>query len=209
VRIRAGSPTRTGFGPLFRGPAARRDLGESQSRAVLEEFSEEQITLTMSLLCVQNLVQDVPRDPSAHAAAQSVRERLADLNELRSALAAVNLDGCDARLAPLFAENAPLNDYLRGLFAWTKAVIRALEELATGLRVLEPNWTTLRARLEDAASFYLAHLERPIGEQATRLRVRAPELNDPRDPLADFDEHLIQLFWAASYLAKGLVQRFG
>jgi hypothetical protein len=206
VRI---TPRKTGFAPLFGGPAARRDSSEPRTRAVVEELSEDQITLTMSLLCVQNMVAEVPRDPSAHAAAQSVKERLADLTELKNALGNVNLDACDPRLAPLFAENAPLNDYLRGLFAWTKAVLRALEELARGLRVLDPDWATLRARLEDASVFYLADLERPIAEQATRLRLRIPEINDPRDPLADFDEHLIELFWAASYLAKGLEKRFG
>jgi hypothetical protein len=36
-----------------------------------------------------------------------------------------------------------------------------------------------------------------------------PELNDPRDPVADFDEHLVALFWAAAHLEKKLEERFG
>jgi hypothetical protein len=181
-----------------------------EPRAVaVEELSDEQLTLTMSLLCAQNIVKGLPRDPSAHAAGQSIRERVADLNELRNALAAVNLDACDPRLASLFAEQAPLADYMRGLYTWATAVLRALEDLANGLRVLSPDWATLRARLEDSAAFYLAHLERPIAEAATRLRLRTPELNDPRDPVADFDEHLVALFWAAAHLGRNLEERFG
>jgi hypothetical protein len=205
VRIRPG---RTGFGSLFRGAAARREPIETP-RSVTSELNDEHLTLSMGLLSAQHVVDDVPRDPSAHAAAQSVRERIADMNELRSALGAVTLDACDPRMAPLLAESAPLTDYMRGLFTWAKAALRALEELARGLRVLDPNWATLRARLEDASVFYLADLERPIAEQATRLRLRLPEISDPLDPLVDFEEHLIQLFWAAQNLSKGLEKRFG
>jgi hypothetical protein len=209
VRIRSGGAARTGFGPLLRPPPIRRGTQDEVSRAVLDELSEAQLGFTMSLLRAKDMILGIPRDPSAHAAAQSIRDRIADLHEVRSALAAVNLDACDARLAPLFAENGALTDYLRGLYTWTRALVRALEEIADGLRVLDPNWALLRARIEDFASFYLVELEKPIAHAATILRLRHPELDNPNDPLVDFDEHLSQLFWAAAYLAKNLENRFG
>jgi hypothetical protein len=206
IRLR---PSRTGFSVLLRGPAGRRESEPPAASDILQELSDAQVALTKALIGAQALVAGIPRDPSAHAAAQSIRERIADLNELRTALAAVNLDACDPRTSVLFTENAPLTEYMRGLYVWVQAVLRALDELASGLRVLAPDWSLLRARLEDSTTFYLTNLEKPIARAATQLRLRLPEINDPSDPLSEFDEHLIYLFWASSHLARNLEERFG
>jgi hypothetical protein len=206
VRI---APRRTGFAPLLRSaPLARRDELPPR-RTALHELAEEQLALTMAVLSAGGLVEDVPRDPSAHAAANAMRARLAELAELRNALNAVHLDSADARLAPLFGDGAPLTEYMRGLYAWTRGVLRALDEVGQGLRILSPDWALLRARLEHAAGFYLPEIEPQIGRAATYLKLRSPELDAPCDPVSDFDERLLSLFAAAARLARGLDQRFG
>ena len=175
----------------------------------LDELANEQLTLAMSLPYFLNASQDLPYDLSTRAAAHTLRERLADVESLRDALAAIHADCVDPRLAALLGPDAPLTEYVRGLYAWSKAVVRAFEELSLGLRAFCPNWTLLRSRLEDAASFYFAELEGPIRNDLALLHARTPELLDPCDPLHDLDGHVEELNWVASYLARSLQKRFG
>jgi len=209
VRQRAQSYVRvrtTGFAALMLGslgPIARRDRLGDEARSFLEELGDEQLTLQMSLLCVEHVVEGVPRDPSAHAAAHSLRARIDDLADLRNALNAVYLDAADPRMCAMLRHDGPLAEYLRGLYAWSKGVLRALEDVARELRVLSPDWAQLRTRLEDARAFYLDDLESAVRREAGALFV------EEGDPLGELSAHVEDLFWAASYLAQSLEKRFG
>ena len=200
----------TGFAAIASGAigTTRREL-QPRERSILEELGDEQRALSASLTSTDRIVDGVPRDPSAHAAAQSMRERLGDLGELRTALDAVYLDSTDPRMLEILGRDAALSEYMRGLYAWTKAVFRAFEELAAGLRVLHPDWAVLRQRLEDARAFYLDDLEGQIALDVGRLRMRWPSMGHERDPLSDLDAHLAELFWSAAFLARSLEKRFG
>jgi hypothetical protein len=181
-----------------------------RGRSCLEELAVEQTALTRSLRGASEIIGTIPRDPSAHAAAQSMRDRLADLGELKAALDAVYLDATDPRMHEMLGRDSALTEYLRGLYTWCKGVLRAFEELASGLRVLTPDWALLRARLDDARAFYLDELEGLLHGELARLRLHS---NGPAsgtgDPLSDLDAHLAELFWAAAYLATSLEKRFG
>ncbi len=211
IRFRAQA---TGFTGLLRrtvDTALARAANPSQDTTLsfLEELGDEQLTLTVNLLCLEHVVDGIPYDASARAAGQSLRERIQELSELRNALNIIYLDASDPRMALMITGDAPLGDYLRGVYAWTKGVIRTIEDLASGLRTLTTDWSSARLRLQDAREFFLDDLEFAIHKDLARLRLRAPELNEARDPLAELDEHLEELFWAASYLAKGLEKKFG
>ena len=210
VRLRAH-----GFSPLFSKDAPVRMRAvhpvEDDAPAVVDAIADDQLTLTMDLLCLESAIDVLPYDPSTRAAAQTLAERLEDLAELRDAINAVYLDLFDARVAlvNLSSANGSLGDYLRGLHAWSKAVVRAFEELSTGLRRQNPDWALLRTRLEDAQIFYLEDLERVISSQVVALYHEASELDDPRDPLHDFGAHVDELFASAAWLRTALEQRFG
>ena len=211
MRFRAQA---TGFSGLMRqtvATALARVANPEQEATLtfLEELGDEQLTLTVNLLCLEHAVDGIPYDPSARAAAQTLHERIQDLAELRNALNAIFIDSSDPRMASMIVGDAALGDYLRGLYAWSRAAIRAIEEVAGGLRSLEADWSALRSRLDDARAFYLDHLELTIHRDLSNMREHAPELADPRDPLSDIDDHLEELFWAASRLAHGLDKRFG
>jgi len=152
---------------------------------------------------------DLPRDPSVHAAAQSMTERMADLAELRSALGAVYLDATDPRMHELLAVDSALSEYLRGLYTWCRGTLRAFFELAEGLRTLNPDWACLRSRLDDARAFYLEELEGQIQIEVARMRVHFPTTHSASDPLAELDAHLTELFWAAGHFGRSLEKRFG
>jgi hypothetical protein len=209
MRPRAESHVRartTGFAALMLGslgPIARRDRTPDDARSFLEELGDEQLTLQVSLLCVEHMFDRVPRDPSARAAAECIQTRIGDMSELRNALNALYLDAADPRLQAILRKDGPLAEYLRGLYAWTRGVLRAFEDIARDLRTLSPDWATLRARIEDARSFYMHDLELAIQREARALHFHDGEA------LASFGEHLEDLFWAASYLAKSLENRFG
>jgi hypothetical protein len=186
----------------------RRFLSRAENR-MLDDLASEQLTFTMGLLCFESDGEGLPYDPSTRAAAQTLALRLGDLATVRDCLQAFQLDLYDARVSPLLHVDGPVAEYLRGVYAWTKAVIRAFEDLRSELRALSPNWAKLRARLEDASTFYLKDLEPLIRAQAARLRHDAPEMTDPRDPLYEFRAHLDALLTSTATLHDGLVCRFG
>jgi hypothetical protein len=190
------------------GPFARDERCSGTERTFLEELGDEQLAFHVGLSdlreALARALEALPRDRSTHAAAQAIEARVADLDDLREALNAVYLDAADPRTGSLLRSNGPLADYLRGLYAWNRGVLRALMDLADELRVLSPDWARLRARLEDTHGFYLRDLEPRIRREAKAFGVLCTE-----DPLADFAMHLDELFWAASCLRTNLDKRFG
>src|SRR5512140_524743 len=160
VRVR---PSATGFGAIARGqlgPTRR----EQQSRvpSCIEDIAREHHALAEALRRFDLGAMDLPRDPSVHAAAESMAQRLADLGELRSALGAVYLDATDPRMQEILQSDSPLSEYLRGVYSWCRGVLRAFDELAIGLRTLQPDWALFRSRLDDARAFYLEEIEGQI-----------------------------------------------
>jgi hypothetical protein len=207
VRVR---PATTGFAALARGQLApTRREAQPHLPSCLEDLASEQQALGEALRNFDLDAMDLPRDPSVHAAAQSMTDRLADLGELRSALGAVYLDATDPRMQQILQLDSPLSEYLRGLYTWCRGVLRAFVELGHGLRALDPDWSLLRSRLDDARAFYLEELEGQIQLEVGRLRLHFPTLHAAHDPLAELDAHLAELFWAAAHLGRGLDKRFG
>ena len=200
VRFR---PQATGFTGLLR---RAENPSPDGVLAFLRELGDAQLTLTINLLGLEHSVDGLPYDVSVRAAGESLRARLQELTEQRSALDAVYLDASDPRMALLLGADAPLAGYLRGLYAWTAAVTRAIVDLAAGLRALDLDWASTRARIDDARGHHRADLESAIRADLARVALRAPSLGDP---LGVLSEHLAELFWAASYLAKGLDKKFG
>jgi len=207
VRVR---PAKTGFGGIARGQLAptRREV-QPHLPSCLEDLANEQHALADALRSFDLDAMDLPRDPSVHAAAQSMTERLADLGELRSALGAVYLDATDPRMGEILQLDSPLSEYMRGLYTWCRGVLRAFVELGQGLRALDPDWSLLRSRLDDARAFYLEELEGQIQLEVGRLRLHFPTIKAAHDPLAELDAHLAELFWSAAHLGRGLDKRFG
>ena len=76
-------------------------------------------------------------------------------------------------MAPLLGADAPLAGYLRGLYAWTAAVTGAIVDLAAGLRALDADWASTRARLDDARGHHRADLESAIRADLARVALRA------------------------------------
>jgi hypothetical protein len=207
VRVR---PARTGFAAIARGQLAptRREQ-QPHVPSCIEDLASEQHALADALRSFDLDAMDLPRDPSVHAAAQSMTERLADLGELRSALGAVYLDATDPRMHEIVQLDSPLSEYMRGLYTWCRGVLRAFVELGQGLRALHPDWSLLRSRLDDARAFHLEELEGQIQLEIGRLRLHFPTINAAHDPLSELDAHLAELFWAAGHLGRGLDKRFG
>ncbi len=207
VRVR---PAATGFGAIARGQIGpRRRERQTRAPSCIEDIAREHHALADALRRFDLDAMDLPRDPSAHAAAQSMTERLADLGELRSTLGSVYLDATDPRMQEILQSDSPLSEYLRGIYSWCGGVLRAFDELARGLRTLHPDWSLLRSRLDDARAFYLEELEGQIPLEIARLRVHFPALSAARDPLSELDGHLEELFWAAGHFARSLEKRFG
>jgi hypothetical protein len=176
---------------------------------MLDDLLGEQLTLTMGLLCLESDGEGFPYDPSTRAAAQTLALRLGDLATVRDCLQTFHLDLYDARVSSLLHVDGPVAEYMRGVYTWAKAVIRAFEDLRGELHDLRPNWAKLRARLEDASTFYLKDLEPLIRAQAALLRHEAPEMTDPHDPLYEFRAHLDALLASTAALHNGLECRFG
>ena len=104
-------------------------------------------------------------------------------------------------LSEIHETRASLADYLRGVYAWTNALTRALDELAYSLRALTPDWAILRWRIEEANNFHFDELMEPIRRHIQRLAAVPGAAQ-----LADAVE---ALFVSTTDLEKHLGERFG
>ena len=182
-------------------PAARIEWLDAEE--VLDELAEDQLKLTVDLARLETMLFEVPRDPSARAAALVLADRVHEVGALRDALASVAVLADERRFHGLFVPESPLSDYLRGLYAWAHALVHALETLAIGLRALQPDWALLRWRIEEAKNFHFDDLMDGIRDEVVRIRI----LDVPRaDELLFALEHL---FATALHLEDHLDQRFG
>jgi hypothetical protein len=167
---RPGSPDREASdAPLGAGeshvrlkamPASSIDWLDAQE--ILDEMSEEQLALGVNLSCLEQAVAIAPRTPGALRALEAIAARVERLGALRDALASVQVAAIDRQVQRLFVPDAPLSDFLRGLYAWAHATVRALDELAASLRARSPDWGKFRCRVEDARNFHFDELHGDI-----------------------------------------------
>lgn len=200
VRLRPFSPgsADAALGP----PAANIEFLDAQD--LLDELCEDQLTMSMNLARLERVVEDMPRDPSARAAFRTLEARVADLGAMRDALGAIASLSAERRFHVLFVPDAPLADYLRGLYAWAHAVIRALDTLAASLRALQPDWALYRWRIEEAKNFHFDELT--DGIRAAVGRVAASVAPASTSELA---RALERLFAVAASIEERLDERFG
>ncbi|CAN5925448.1 hypothetical protein BH11MYX4_BH11MYX4_03470 [soil metagenome] len=187
------------------------DIEFLDAQELLDELCEDQLTMSMSLTCLEEAVGQAPRDASARAALGTLEARLVDLAALRDALAQVQQRTVDPRLQRLVVPDSPLADYLRGLYAWTHAVMRALDQLAVSLKTLQPDWALLRWRIEEAKNFHFDELHEAIRADLQALSIVANGGSFGADmPAVDGLQSAVeQLFASASTLEAHLDQRFG
>jgi hypothetical protein len=181
---------------------------------LLDELGEDELILSMSLACLERAAEDAPRDATTGTALGVLTARIADLGALRDQLAAVHALTVDSRAHRFFLPDGPLADYLRGLYAWAHAVVRALEELAVKLPsspaappasqtqptrpAAQFDWALLRWRLQEAKNFHFDELHAPI---------RAHLASSGGSP-AELRGALEQLFVMGHVLEQRLDERF-
>jgi hypothetical protein len=185
------------------------DIDYLDAEDVLDELCEDQLMLSVNLTCLEDLVAGAPPDASARAALRTLSARLADLGALRDALANVQLSLVDPRLQRISIPDSPLADYLRGIYAWSHAVVHALEHLAGSLRA-RPDWALLRWRIEEAKNFHFDELHDAIRGDLTALAVVANGgafgANRPR--VEELQYAVERLINTAVALEKHLDERF-
>jgi hypothetical protein len=187
------------------------DIEFLDAQELLDELCEDQLTMSMNLACLEESVEQAPRDVSARAALATLDARLLDLAALRDALAIVQQSTVDTRLQRLVVPDAPLSDYLRGLYAWAHAVMRALDQLSVSLRTLQPDWALLRWRLEEAKNFHFDELHGAIKADLQALTIVANGGSFGADipPIDVLQAAVDHLFRTATALEEHLDQRFG
>ena len=174
----------------------------------LEEIGGAQFTLTMRLNELDRVAQ---RDgdalvPSTEAARFVLGARIAELDLLRDALNDLYLEAAAPEVADALAHDGVFTEYLRGVYAWAESILRALEVLNSELGTLSPDWFRMRARINDARDFYLAHLENEArGAVEALKRGSHPEA---AILIRDLGARVDAVIRAAQGLLKGVSRRF-
>ena len=186
------------------------EIESLDAQELLDELCEDQLTLTVNLAGLEESIARAPRAPSARAAVRTLESRLADLSALRDVLANVHQSFVDARLQRLVVPDSPLADYLRGIYAWTHAVVRALDHLATSLDA-RPDWALLRWRLDEGKNFHFDELHEAIRADLLALSIVANGgsfgANGP--PVEELQYAVERLLATAVALEAHLDERFG
>lgn len=182
-----------------------------EAQELLDELAEDQITLCMNVTCLEESVGLAPRDASARAAVRTLEARLADLGALRDTLENVQLASSDSRLQRVMLPDSPLTDYLRGIYAWAHAVVRALDHLASSLRTMRPDWALLRWRIEEAKNFHFDELHEGMRADLVALEVVANggAFGADRPRVEDLRYAVERLISTAVALEEHLDERFG
>jgi len=191
MRARAESHVRLRVVPM---PTV--DVEYLDAQHVLDELCEEQLALSMNLACLEKAIEQAP-----HVQAIAIVDaRYRDVAALRDALAAIHQASVERKVQRLFVTDSALGDYLRGLYAWAHAIVRALEHLAATMRTRQPDWALLRWRIEEAKNFHFDDLH---------AQIRADVASLAATPNAErLDDAVENLFVAAAILETRLDQRF-
>ncbi len=172
---------------------------------LLDELGEDQLTLSMTLASLERATGDRPRDPATLAALESFDARLEDVATLCDVLAVLQLAAAPRTVHRALLPDAPLAEYLRGVYAWTFAVVRALEQLVPELRVMQPDWASYRWRIEEAKNFHFDELEHAIVDDLATLFGEGGD----RDAVTDLTAAFEVLVACARELEVRLDERFG
>jgi hypothetical protein len=182
------------------------DAFAGEASSFLDEIGDEQLNMMVSIVCIERMLDRLPHDPSAHAAANSIRARIADIAQLRDALEDVYASSANPLFASIFSADGHLADFMRGAYVWAGIVLRALERLSLELRELQPDWARLREKIEEGTYFYFRELIELVRADVEALAITMPEHKAEIDEL---DARLEQLFFAAGMLRARLEDRFG
>lgn len=216
-----GPPRSSGTTPV--APPAPRGSGESHTRLralpadarlagditwldaneLLDELGDEHLNLSVGLAGLERAIEQAPRDPSARAALLVLEARVRDLGRVRDALSAFHAEAVDRRMHRVLLTDAPLADYLRGIYAWLHAVLRALDQLALALRTLQPDWALLRYRLEEAKLFHFEELVPAVQADLVALALVCPGGSTA------FERAVDDVIASACVLESRLDERFG
>lgn len=205
VRLRSAAPAVPAA--LAAPPAA--DVHYLDAQELLDELCEDHLNLAMSLACLERAAEDGPRDPSARAALRALESKVGDLFAVRDALGAIQQIAVDRRLHRLFVPDAALAEYLRGIYAWLHAVVRALDDVATTLHSLSTDWALFRWRIEEAKNFHFDELHDAVRADLAALAVVARVFRGPPARVDDLAAAVGRLFSVAETLEASLDQRFG
>ncbi len=186
------------------------DIDYLDAQELLDELCEDQLTLSMDLACLEELVAAAPPAAPARAALRTIAARLSDLAALRDALANVQLATIDARLQRVAVPDSPLADYLRGVYSWAHAIVRALDHLVGSLRG-QPDWALLRWRIDEAKNFHFDELHEAIRADVVALEIMANggSFGPNRPPIENLAHAVERLVETAVALEEHLDQRFG
>jgi hypothetical protein len=176
---------------------------------LLDDLGDDQLTLSMALASIERATETGPRDLSALAALRAVYERVEDIRAVRNAIAEVQRIAVDKRLHRIFVGDAPLAEYLRGVYAWLHEVARALGAVAFELQTLSADWAAFRRRIDEAKNFHFDELMVPIVEDLKALAEVSRSFEPPHPPVRQLAAAIGRLFKAARYLEASLDQPVG
>lgn len=176
---------------------------------LLDDLGDDQVTLSMALASIERVTETGPRDLSALAALRSVYERVEDLRAVRNAIAEVQRIAVDRRLHRIFVADAPLAEYLRGVYAWLHEAARALGVVARELQTLSADYAAFRRRMDEAKNFHFDELMGHIAKDLKALHAVSKELDPPHPPVRELTGAIARLFQAATCLEASLDQPLG
>jgi hypothetical protein len=171
-------------------------------------LGDDQVTLSMALASIERATEDGPRDLSALAALRAIYERVEDIRAVRNAITDVQRIAIDRRLHRVFVADAPLAEYLRGVYAWLHEAARALGVVSMELKSLSADWSSFRRRMDGARNFHFDELMAPIQADLAALGVVARSY-EPRPPVRELAAAIGRLFQVATYLEASLDQPLG
>jgi hypothetical protein len=175
-----------------------------EAQELLDELAEDQLTLSMKLACLRRAMGSTESHGRERAAVRTLGKCLRDLETVRDVLAAVQRAAVPRSVQPAFLPDAPLAEYLRGVYAWLFAVVRALEQLVLGLQALAPNYALHCWRIEEAKNFHFDELEDAIIEDLATLFAEAGN----RDAVTELTASFEVLIACARGLEVRLDERF-
>jgi hypothetical protein len=155
--------------------------GNANAQDFLDQIGDEQLNLTVELLCLRRAIDELARHPRGQTLARALTVREAMLTRLRDALECLYVRTATRRLHPLFLDDGPLADYLRGLYAWLHAAIRAFDQLVDSIRTGQPDWALLRWRLGEARAFHFPDLDGSIRGDVKALAVVTADVGAAED----------------------------
>jgi hypothetical protein len=190
-------------------PAPAVEIEFLDALELLDDLGDDQVNLSMALASIERATERGPRDLSALAALRAIYERVEDVRAVRNAIADVQRIAIDRRLHRVFVADAPLAEYLRGVYAWLNEAARALGVVAVELQSLDADWSSFRRRMDGAKNFHFDELMAPIQRDLAGLRAFVDTFAPPQPRVRELTAAVARLFQAAKYLEASLDQPLG